>query len=71
MGQNGEKKFNSKFDIGSFLVELFAIFQLCFKWEAWGFAMARHRLRYSLVFMRIHAWTELQVKAFTITMVPS
>ena len=34
--------FNPKFDIWSFLVELFAIFQLCLGWEAWGFAMAFH-----------------------------
>uniref|UniRef100_A0A8C4QS64 Uncharacterized protein n=1 Tax=Eptatretus burgeri TaxID=7764 RepID=A0A8C4QS64_EPTBU len=36
---------NSKtFDIGLFLVELFAIFQLCFWWTVCGFAMVYHRL---------------------------
>ena len=45
LSQGSKEKivFNSKFDIGSFLVERFAMFQ----WGAWGFAMARHWLRSS------------------------
>ena len=33
-GFKREIKFNSKFDTGSFLVEPFAIFKFCFRWEA-------------------------------------
>ena len=48
LGVTGVKtrKKTSKFDVDSFLVELFAIFQLFFRW---GFAMARLRLRSSCV----------------------
>jgi len=42
--QNGRFFFTSKFGIGSFLVEYFAIFQLCFMWLAWRFVMVCLRL---------------------------
>ena len=47
LGSQGSKEkifLNSKFDIGSFLEELFAIFQHYLRWEVWGFAMAHHWL---------------------------
>ena len=34
--------FKSEFDIGChFRWNFFTIFQICLRWEAWGFAMAR------------------------------
>jgi len=45
--KRGGKRFNSKFDIGSTLSELYAIFRVCFRWEAWGCAIACHRLHSS------------------------
>ena len=41
-GQNGNV--NAKSDVGLFLLELVAVFQLCFMCGVWGFAMMCHRL---------------------------
>ena len=48
---------NSKFDNG--------IFQLSFRWEAWGFTMSRHRLRSSVYFSKSSMYQELRTNSST------